>query len=306
MDNSKHNKRVTLILGSGGARGLAHIGVLDWLLQHDYEVVSIAGSSMGALIGGIYAAGELDAYRKWVTSLEKSDVIKLLDLSFSRGGLFKGDRIINKLEDLVGDRTIDELDINFTAVATELETGREKWFGRGRLFDAIRASIAVPLVFTPHELDGVLYVDGGLVNPVPIAPTLNDESDLTIAVNVDEKPGKVTRDINKRVSRIIESGDKHEDRDAGYVEKIHQFITSLQDNGDDDNENDLGFMEIMTRSIEIMQDNIAQLKLAAYTPDVSISIPRTCAHAYEFYYAERLIKIGYEITDQTLVQQLPG
>ena len=133
------SKSVSLVLGSGGARGLVHIGVIDWLVEHGYKIESISGCSMGALVGGIYAAGKLDAYKDWVVTLDKGDVIKMLDLSFSPGGLFKGEKIINKLLELVGRQKIEKLPISFTAVATNIENGKEVWFSEGSLFDAIRA-----------------------------------------------------------------------------------------------------------------------------------------------------------------------
>jgi len=168
---SRNNKSVSLVLGSGGARGLAHIGIIEWLNDNGYDIQSISGSSMGALVGGIYAAGKLDNYRDWVQSLDKTDVVKFLDFSFSSTGLFKGDRIIDNLRKMVGNHLIEDLSIGFTAVATDLERQREVWFTRGPLFDAIRASIAVPTIFTPHKYKGRYLLDGGLLNPVPIAPT---------------------------------------------------------------------------------------------------------------------------------------
>ena len=172
------------MLGGGGARGLAHIGAIRWLTENGYTIRSIAGSSMGALVGGIYAAGKLEAYADWVLALERIAVIRLLDLSFDRAGLFKGERIIGVLRELLGDHVIEELPISFTAVATDLESGKEVWLREGKLFDAIRASIATPLVFTPFVMRGRVLLEGSLVNPIPIAPTLNDDTDFTIAVSL--------------------------------------------------------------------------------------------------------------------------
>ena len=147
---TEKDKTVSLVLGSGGARGLAHIGVIKWLRAHGYEIKSIAGTSIGALVGGIYAAGRLDVYADWVQALDKRDVLRLLDISFQPAGLIKGDRIINVMRELIGEFEIEALPISYTAVATDLDTGREVWLSSGLLFDAIRASIAIPTVFTPH------------------------------------------------------------------------------------------------------------------------------------------------------------
>ncbi|HJX16111.1 MAG TPA: patatin-like phospholipase family protein, partial [Candidatus Deferrimicrobiaceae bacterium] len=172
-----HDQTVSLVLGSGGARGLAHIGVIDCLTENGYEIRSIAGSSMGAMIGGIYAAGKLDVFTRWVLALQRLDVIRLLDLSFGSTGLFKGERVIDVLKELIGDRNIEDLPVPFTAVAMDIQNGKEVWLSRGPLFDAIRASIAIPTIFTPHTIEGRQLVDGGLVNPIPIAPTLRDRTD---------------------------------------------------------------------------------------------------------------------------------
>ncbi len=139
----RRSRSVSLVLGSGGARGLAHIGVIDWLTQRGFRIESIAGSSMGALVGGIYAAGQLDVYKNWVTALDKTDVLRLMDLSFSGAGLFKGERIIDRLRKLVGVREITDLTIAYTAVATDVKRQKEVWINKGPLFDAIRASIAI-------------------------------------------------------------------------------------------------------------------------------------------------------------------
>lgn len=289
------DKKVSLVLGSGGARGLAHIGVLDWLDEHHFDIQSIAGSSMGALIGGIYAAGKLGAYKKWVTGLDKSDVLKMLDLSFSPDGLFKGSRIIEKLRDLIGEYKIEDLDYHFTAVATDIETGKEVWINEGPLFDAIRASIAVPMVFTPFKINNHYLLDGGLVNPVPIAPTLTDQTDLTIAVNVDAAPRGTSAHPVKVTESTKEEAPKNDDKEENYLDRIKSYMEDLQSVFVDSEQSDKwSFFEIMTRSLDIMQDNIARLKLAAYNPDVIIEISRDRAKGYEFYRAKELIENGYK------------
>ena len=139
------SKRVSLVLSSGGARGLAHIGAIRCLEEQGYEIGYVAGSSMGALVGGIYAAGKLDEYSTWVEALRRSDIVQLLDFGWGGAGLFKGDRIIAALRELIGEHQIEELPVGFTAVATDLQRKREVWLDKGSLFSAIRASIAVPL-----------------------------------------------------------------------------------------------------------------------------------------------------------------
>ena len=175
---------VSLVLGSDGARGLAHIGIIHELQASGYEIRSISGCSMGALVGGIFAAGKLDDFEHWVKAITKVDIVSLLDIAWQKHGLVKGDKIINTLIELVGDRTIEELPIPYTAVAADVRNEKEIWINSGRLFDAIRASISLPLFFTPVAYKDRHLIDGGVLNPVPIAPTFNDDTDLTIAVNL--------------------------------------------------------------------------------------------------------------------------
>lgn len=276
---------VSLVLGSGGARGLAHIGVIEWLTGNGYVIRSIAGSSMGALVGGIYAAGKLEVYAEWVAALERMDVVRLLDPSFGRAGLFRGERIISVLRELIGDCLIDELPVSYTAVATDLATGKEVWLREGKLFDAIRASISFPLIFTPFNHRGRQLLDGGLVNPIPIAPTLNDTTDLTIAVNLS---GPEEARAPSHVAPRNRKG-------AAYRRRILDFIESLSPARPPDAPS-VGFAEIILASIETMQSTIARLKLAAYSPDVTIHVPRNACLFHEFWRAEELIALGRERT----------
>lgn len=181
-------RRAALALSSGGARGLAHIGVIDWLGENGWQIEAVAGASMGALVGGIHAAGRLRHYSEWVSSLQRQHVARLLDLSFGAGGLFKGQRIMGVLRELVGDNVIEALPTAFTAVATDLESSSEVWLRQGCLFDAIRASMAAPMVFTPLRLNGRLLADGGLVNPMPISALPQHDGLLTIAVDLGGQP----------------------------------------------------------------------------------------------------------------------
>lgn len=290
-----HNKTVSLVLGSGGARGLAHIGVIDWLNEHNYEIKSISGSSMGALIGGIYAAGQLQVYRKWVTQLEKMDVLRLLDFSFGAGGLIKGERIINVLRELIGRHQIEDLPFSFTAVATDLETQKEVWLNKGPLFDAIRASIAIPSIFTPFEYQGRRLVDGGLLNPIPIAPTLKDKTDITIAVNLSAPP------VHKPIPLTTKTTSVNHNHDS-YHEKILKFIDDLQRKVLKEEPEDKGLFEVIAKSLDAMQNTIARFKLAAYSPDVTINIPRNACMFYEFYRAEELIELGYRQTEKACTE----
>jgi NTE family protein len=287
------NKTVSLVLGSGGARGLAHVGVIDQLTRDGFEIEAIAGSSMGALIGGIYAMGKLDVYTRWVTALERGDVVRLLDLSFGRNGLIKGDRIIEVLKSLIGDSDIEDLPIKFTAVATDIEDEKEVWFTNGSLFDAIRASIAIPTIFTPHPYRGKQFLDGSLINPVPIAPTLKDETDLTIAVNLSGMPEK-----NIKPTPTPPKDENH--LMATYRYHIAQFIDDLKLRLGRQSEESLGLLDIIIKSMSIMEHTLAQAQLKTYSPDLVIEIPRNACNFYEFHRSQEMIEIGRQKTEAAL------
>lgn len=177
-------KRVALVLGSGGARGYAHIGVIEELEARGYDIACIAGCSMGAVVGGIYAAGKLKEYRDWTQSLDYLDVLRLLDVSF-RLGAIRGEKVFGRIREIVGEINIEELNIPFTAVATDLTNQQEIWFQEGCLHQAMRASAAIPSLFTPVIQGKRMLVDGGLLNPLPIVPVVSSHCDLIIAVNLN-------------------------------------------------------------------------------------------------------------------------
>jgi len=280
----RKKKTVSLALGSGGARGLAHIGVIQWLESNGYEIRAIAGSSMGALIGGIHAMGKLDVYEKWVRAIDRTDVLRLLDLSFGGSGVFKGERIIDTLRELIGDADIQDLPIRFTAVATDVDEEKEIWLASGPLFDAIRASIAVPLVFTPHEIGGRMLLDGGLIDPVPIAPTLLEATDLTVAVNLGGRPEP---GVGEPAELAAPSGAYEQ-----MQRRIAEFVRQLQDRGGIGSAEQAGFLDLALRSIEVMQSTLARLKLASFAPDLVIHIPRNACGPHEFWRAAELIELG--------------
>ena len=323
---------VSLVLGSGGARGYAHIGAIEELLAQGYDIRCIAGSSMGALIGGVYAAGQLNAYRDWAKALQRFDVLRLLDWTFTGGGLIKGDRIIAKLKELIGEINIEDLPLSYTAVAVDLMAQREVWFSRGSLFEAIRASIAIPTVFRPHHYQGRTLVDGGLLNPVPITPTLRDLTDCTIAVDVNAPAESLDGDADGETptdkspvdatfgsttatlppagappaieSAVAESTalviDDAESPTPTYRQRITEFIDGMRREKKPPQEPDPGILELFARSLDVVQETITRFKLAAQPPDLVISIPRNACAFYEFHRAEELIELGRQRTRQAL------
>jgi NTE family protein len=274
---------IALALGAGGAKGLAHIGVIEELDAQGFEIVAIAGSSMGALIGGIYAMGKLDIYRDWVCALAKFDVLRLLDWTFSGGGLIKGERIIETLRALIGDTRIEDLPLAFTAVATDLDREREVWLTRGFLFDAIRASIAIPTVFRPHTIDGRRLIDGALLNPVPVTPLIRETADYMVAVSVD----------GPAVTDPPPPPPNPPGAEGSYRRRISEFVGRLMPHGET-HPRVPGTFDLLTQSMDLMQANLSRLRLAAYEPDLLIQLPRNMASPYEFYRARELIELGRE------------
>ncbi|WP_404298244.1 patatin-like phospholipase family protein [Halomonas sp.] len=320
MSKAKQDgKRVALVLGSGGARGYAHIGVIDELEARGYEIVAISGCSMGALVGGIHAAGKLDDYRDWVCRLDHFDVLKLVDVAWSSMGAMRANKVMDKIEALVGDVLIEDLSIPVTTVATDLIRQREVWFQSGPLLEAIRASIAVPGVITPvHRGDQVL-VDGGLLNPLPIIPTVAADADFVLAVNATaHSPRPVTLEELLPPDQAAEERAREEDRDAqdtgfgGWVDEVRstasRWFNGLGAGGeDDDDESEVGIrrrewggLDMVMESFDITQAALAKYKVAGYPPDVLIEVPKTVCGAYEFYRAEALIALGHHLTAEAL------
>ncbi|MFC3851493.1 patatin-like phospholipase family protein [Salinispirillum marinum] len=301
---------VALALGSGGARGMAHIGVIEWLQKHDFEIVSIAGSSIGALIGGMHAAGKLQDYRDWVTSLERSSVLRMLDLSFSRSGIFKGEKVIKLLRDMTGDLNIEDLAIPFTAVATDLNRERAIWLNKGSLFDAIRSSIAVPSVFTPHHYMGRWLVDGGLVDPVPVGPTMNANADITIAVNLNhaideiELLGEATpiKPRKRPLKKKVEEPEEDDSRWPAFSAMLDSIRGMHKDKPEQ--QNSMNMVDVLFRSFDIMQSQITDARLASYRPDVVINLHRSAGGFFDYDQANELIQLGYNLTEEAIGRQL--
>ncbi|BBX00848.1 esterase [Mycolicibacterium moriokaense] len=293
-------KRVALALGSGGARGYAHIGVIDELQDRGYEIVGIAGSSMGALVGGLQAAGKLDDFADWARSLTQRSILRLLDPKITAAGALRAEKILDAVRDILGEVKIEELPIPYTAVSTDLLSGKSVWLQRGPVDHAIRASIAIPGVIAPHVLDGRLLADGGILDPLPMAPIAAANADLTIAVSLagSEAGGEEPEDSEPRPT-------------AEWLGRVWRSTTALFDAAQSDEAEDkliepqkevprLGSFEVMNRTIDIAQAALARHTLAAYPPDVLIEVPRTACRSLEFYRASEVIDIGRELTATVL------
>ena len=273
-------KRVSLVLGSGGARGLAHVGIIRWLEENGYKIESISGCSIGALIGGFYAAGKLDIYVEWLQEQSTFSMLQLLDFK-GIGGLVSGDTLMKELKKIVGDYNIEDLPIKFTAVATNIESEKEIWISKGSLLAAIRASTSLPLFFAPFYYKGRALVDGGVLNPVPIAPTVDDDTDITIAVNLGAESSC------ENILPEIEEFSEKEDLDNMVQNNLAKIL--LPEHIASEN----SMYMVANKSFESMQGTIAKMKLAAYPADIEIDIPTNLCGTFEFNRSKEMIEYGY-------------
>lgn len=277
MAEQTNNKDVALALSSGGARGLAHIGAIEELLSHGYRITSIAGCSMGALIGGVYAAGKLSEFREWMKTIDKKRMLELIDFSLSINHLVKGDRIIEAIMEFVPDVAIEDLPIPYCAVATDLTSGREVVFSKGSLFEAIRASISLPSFYKPVERDGMVLIDGGVLNPIPLNRVKRQKGDILVGVDVN---GHDYKSQWEEMHRLTEK-QKH---DTSLKTKILDMLIP------DDIE--FNYYTVLTRasSLMIRQNSILMTKLMK--PDIFVDIQMNRYGIFDFDKSEKLVAIG--------------
>lgn len=326
--------RVALALGSGGARGYAHIGVIQVLEERGYEIVNLAGSSMGAVVGGLHAAGKLGAYTDWVRTLTQRDVVRLLDPSVRAPGLIRADKVLAKVTDLLGGAVIDQLPVPFTAVATDLLTGREVWFQHGPANAAIRASFALPSFIAPVVLNGRLLADGGLVNPVPVAATAAAQADFTVAVSLSElqiAPTEAALDHEAAEPRATDDSLERLRQAAGpllegeLMRTISSWFTGGRGPASEEEEDDaeegeaqpgeelfgplppgLRTLDVMQLSLAALQRVVTRYRLAGYPPDLLITVPKSSARVLDFHRADEMIALGRERAVEALDRQAPS
>lgn len=304
----KPRPTAAVVLGSGGARGYAHIGAIEVIEEH-FDVVAVSGCSMGALIGGLYASGDLKEYHDWVLTLGWADVVRLIDLSLSSMGAIRGDKLFAMVAEMVGDVAIEDLPIPYTAVACDLLSQREVWFQDGPLADAIRASVAIPSLLAPVVTANQLLVDGALLNPVPILPTLAAQADFTIAVSL---AGDTRRMVPTRPSGPVvpaedaaaasEAPESLRERATRLLdwEAVKARLQREPDKADEEQVAAYGRLDIMNLAYETMQAALTSYKLAGYPPDVLIEIPKASARTFEFHRGAELIDLGRVRTAKAL------
>ncbi len=290
---------VTLVLSGGGARGNAHIGVIEELERQGYEIASVTGTSMGALVGGIYADGEIDAFRDWMLSLDKRKVFSLVDFTLGKAGMVKGDKVFKKMKDFIPDTPIEDLRIPFAAVAVDLISFQEVVFREGSLFDAIRASVSIPSVLTPVKTADGLLVDGGVLNNIPINHAPRVPGDLLVVANVNARIPVQELDISK---------EEDEKQKRVYRKKIEEFQSQLQkirrnmpaDKNTQSHDEKMNYFNVIDKTISLMTYHMAQMSLTHFAPDVLIEVSRDSCGTYDFFKAGELIEMGKAATSLAL------
>ena len=298
-------KNVALVLASGGSRGLAHIGAIEVLEEHGFRITSVAGASMGALVGGIYAAGGLDAFKEWMKTVDRMKVFNLMDFTIGNGGFVKGEKVIGELKSIIPDKLIENLPIPFTAVATDIRHRKEVVFDRGSLYDAIRSSISLPSIFTPNRIGDMLLIDGGVVNPVPVNRVVRTPGDILTAVDLNgpyiEKPEEKQEHVKGRIRQRL---DKIVDTIADKVKKdeVEAHLLSGSENPEKEKEddNDMGIVTILNESSSVMIQTNADLTLKLYPPDILVRIAKNAYSTMEFYKYDEIVALGRTKMEEAL------
>ena len=275
-------QKIALVLSGGGAKGLAHIGVIEELEKQGFEISSIAGTSMGSVVGAVYALGKMEEFKQWMYSFDKIDVFKLLDFTFSSQGLIKGDKVFKKMKGFINDSNIEELKIPFTAVAVDVINKKEVVFDKGGIYNAIRASVAIPTVITPVKTKEGLLVDGGVLNNIPFSRVKRTEGDILVGVNVNANIPIIEPKISEKDNDI---------RKYAYLKKINEFRLYFSKIYSKEKEN-IGYFNLIDRTISLMIDHNAQVSLRDYNPEILIETSRDLCSTFDFYKAKRIVEAG--------------
>lgn len=279
------SKDVALVLSSGGARGLAHIGAIEELEAQGYHITSVAGCSMGALIGGVYAAGKLEEFREWMKTVDRKKMLELTDFSFSLNHIVKGTRIIEAIMEFVPDVMIEDLPIPYCAVATDWVAGREVVFCKGSLFEAIRASISLPTFYEPVQRDGMILIDGGVTNPIPLNRVVRHEGDILVGVYVSG------HDYKAQYERQHEITEKRK-RSTSLTQQILNKL--IPDNLD------FNYYTMLSRVSSMMIRQNSLLMAQLMKPDILIDIQMARYSGFDYDKSEKIIAVGRQKTQQAL------
>ncbi|WP_144606033.1 patatin-like phospholipase family protein [Algoriphagus algorifonticola] len=288
-------KKVSLVLSSGGARGLAHVGVIEELEKRNYEIAEIAGCSAGALVGGMYAAGKMEDFKNWICNLDRIDVFSLMDFTFSSRGFIKGEKVFSALKNVVEDCQIEDLNLPFSCNAVEVHSGKEIIFNSGSLYTAIRASGSIPSVFVPAVVEKQILVDGGVLNPIPLSLIRKREDTILMIVDVNGldqdyvAPPKKDAEGNRFITLPAWLRE--------YKNKMSQYFPEEKP---EDKEISYSTLNLVKRSFDLLQDRFCELLLEKHAVDIQVKVARKQAGTLEFHRSAELIEIGREKAQKAL------
>lgn len=289
-------KEISLVLTSGGARGLAHIGAIEALEENGFKINAVAGSSIGAVIGGFYCTGKLKTFKDWVVKLDKGNLFNLFDFTFSTKGFIKGEKIITELYKILGDEQIENARIPFTAVATDIHSYEEIWIRQGSLLQAIRASASIPSILMPVRWEHLVLIDGGVVNPAPMEAVKEFENSMTVLININ---ARIPYDCNKYVPSEREKANQNRiyEQLISFKKKWDKYYPGNSGRKIDDSKlEELSSMSLLNRSIDFMGDRLIELSIRQHHPEIVAEISRDACTVFEFHRGEELIKAGYDAT----------
>ena len=301
------NKRVALVLGSGGARGLAHIGAIEALEERGYTISSIAGCSMGSIIAGMYAAGQLKEAKEWFLKVDMQLIWRMVDINLlSTNSLVKGERIIQELEKIVPDRPIEQLNIPCTIVATDMISSDEVVFRSGSLFEAIRASISIPLFFKPVQMNNHLLIDGGILNPLPLHLVERQEGDILVAADISGKDSMPVDteyqpiDVKGKIAELTARGIPVPKALENQLHQLGKKVDSIRERRAADLGRNVSFTSMLDRmsDIQIQQNTLLSLRLTP--PDVHSVMRQYAYNTFDFDKAEEIISEGKRLMNEAL------
>ena len=282
---TKKSKNVALVLSSGGARGMAHIGVIEGLIDAGFNITAIAGSSMGAVVGGMYAAGKLNEYKEWLLQLDKLEVFRLVDFTFSTQGFIRGEKVFTEMKKFIDDKKIEELNIPFSAVACDILNRKEVVFDKGSLYTALRASASIPSIIKPSIYKNAELVDGGVTNPIPINHVKNGPNDLIVVSDVN-----AAISYSRPMPFEEETDNKYQGMLGQFVQKWEELVPKREKAIKPNKK--LSYFELFNKSINLMQDQISAQIIEKYQPDVLVNVSRDACSTFDFHKAEELIVAG--------------
>ena len=288
-------KKVALVLGSGGARGLTQIGVIQYLVERDFEITSIAGCSMGSVIGGVYAAGHLNDFTNWICNLDRFGVFGLMDFTLNAQGFIKGDRVFDEMKKFVDEINIEELPIPYAAVSVDMNREEQVIFRSGDLFSAIRASVSIPSVLTPVSKNGALLVDGGVMNPLPLDIVKRSKDDIVIAVDLNAK-GEYDFDMKWKKGRQ----DELKEEESKWKKAIDKMFADVFKGLSSKKSDKRGYLQLLQGSFDLIQKQLTKIMLSNHKPDILIQVPKKSADTFDFFRAEEMIAYGRHLAEEAI------